>query len=153
MTDRRNATNDFGFKEVGEQLYGPGKLFDQRAFMGNIRGILLSCIFIAIGWHIYDLLAWWDSLWGVEAEIDPAKQSWARLWAVILGSIGIASSIAAMIMIPIQRRRAAKSAKGQWYDDPALTREALHGTPDEPVDRETGATGDTDHARREEKSS
>ncbi len=143
----------FQLKRGAEQYFGPGKIFDQRSFWGNARSFLTGCFMIYAGWHIYELFAWWDNLRGVLYEIDPGKQAWARLWAVIFGGGTMLISVLAMIMNPIQRRRAAKSAKGQWYDDPALTREALHGTPDEPVDHKAGAIGDTDRARREEKSS
>jgi hypothetical protein len=62
---------------------------------------------------------------GIAYEIDLAKQSWARLWALIIGGTGIGSSIIMMIMIPIGRRRARKSAKGQWYDTAELCKRDL----------------------------
>ncbi len=144
---------DLRLDEAGRQLCGPGKIFDQRSYWGNVRAIMFGLAAIYIGWHAYDILAWWDNLWGATPKINPGKQATAQFWSVIMGGGIVLISIACMIMIPINRRRAAKSTKGQWYDDPALTREALHGTPDEPVDRKAGATGDTDRARREEKSS
>jgi len=111
------------------------KLFDVKSYRGNLRFGIFACAFMYVGWHIYDFLAWWDSLWGVTSEINPGKQAWARLWAVIIGGVGIVTALACTIMIPINRRRAINSAEGQWYDDPALTREMLQAD-DAPVQPE-----------------
>lgn len=112
------------------------KLFDVQSYWGNFRFGIFACSFMYIGWHIYDFFAWWDSLWGVTSQINPGTQAWARLWAVIIGGIGIVTALACTIMIPINRRRAIKSAEGQWYDDPALTREMLHAD-ESPAQAET----------------
>lgn len=143
----------FQLDRIGQQLGGPGKIFDLRCFWGTLRGIAFGCFGIYAGWHFDEFFVWAYAIFDRPLEIDPVRQSWTRLWAVIFGGGIILTSIACMIMIPINRRRAARSAVGQWYDDPALTREALHGTPDEPDGCEAGAPGGSDHARREEKSS
>lgn len=141
----------FQLDRLGQKLCGPGRIFDLRSFWGTLRGIALGCFGIYAGWHFFELIAWWDGLWGVAYEIDPARQSWTRLWAVILGGGIILISIACMIMIPINRRRAAKSAEGQWYDDPALTREALHGEQGGSAGQDADNPDATDSAPRDER--
>jgi hypothetical protein len=76
-------------------------------------------------WHTYDLLAWGREILDIAYEIDLHKQRWAQVWAVIIGGAGIVNSIIMMIMIPIDRRRARKSAEGQWYDTPELSKRHL----------------------------
>lgn len=129
--------------------FAPGQICDVRTIWGSIRYMVILTPFVLLLWYHFELSHWLNPT----LEIDPRRQTWHRLLVTGLAIVIYGGGILALIMIPIQRRRAAKSAKGQWYDDPALTREALHGTPDEPVDRVTGAIGETDRARREKKSS
>ncbi|WP_168943289.1 hypothetical protein [Parazoarcus communis] len=112
------------------------KLLDTSTYRGCLQSLLVCCALTYLLWHTHNLYVWWDSLWGISSSIDPGKQAWARLWAIIIGGSGILASIGAMIMIPINRRRAIKSAEGQWYDDPALTREMLHAD-ESPAQAET----------------
>lgn len=100
--------------------FGPGDVFDLKSYKGNLRALLFWCAATYLMWHSYDLLAWGRKVLGIAYEIDLAKQSWARLWAIIIGGAGIGNSIIMMLMIPINRWRARKSAKGQWYDCPDL---------------------------------
>jgi hypothetical protein len=104
---------------------GPGEIFDHRTYRGTFFSLLFWCTVTYFLWHTYDLLAWGREIFDIAYDIDLAKQRWARLWAVIIGGIGIASSIIMMIMIPIDRRRACKSAEGQWYDTPELSKRHL----------------------------
>lgn len=84
-------------------------------------------------WYSYEMFHWFDRLVGFEpVPIDPGKQSWSRVWAVIIGGSGILTSIVAMIRLPINRRRTRKSAEGQWFDRPDLTREELYEETPEP---------------------
>ena len=129
--------------------FAPGQICDVRTMWGSIRYMVILTPLLWALWHFYEFFVWIDHI----SEIDPRRQAWHRLLVTGLAIVIYGGGILALIMIPIQRRRAAKSAAGQWYDDPALTREALHGTPDEPVDHKAGAIGASDRARREEKSS
>lgn len=110
---------------------GPGEIFDHQTYRGMFFSLLFWCVATYFLWHTYDLLSWGREILGIAYEIDLAKQSWARLWAVIIGGTGIGSSIIMMIMIPIDRRRARKSAKGQWYDNPEPSKRHL-GLDDKP---------------------
>jgi len=119
-------------KRLDSGLMGPGEIFDHQTYRGMFFALLFWCAATYFLWHTHDMYAWWDRLWGVESHIDPAKQSWARLWALIIGGTGIASSIILMIAIPLNRYRARKSAQGQWYDQAGLTAKDLRKTwPDE----------------------
>jgi hypothetical protein len=109
------------FKRLDGGHIGPGEIFDHRTYRGTFFSLLFWCTVTYLGWHFDEIFAWYRSIRGAPYEIDLAKQSWAQLWALIIGGIGIASSIIMMIMIPIDRRRARKSAKGQWYDIPELS--------------------------------
>jgi hypothetical protein len=86
---------------------------------------LFSCGVLYFLWHTDDLLAWGREIFDIPYDIDLAKQRWARLWAVIIGGAGIVNSVIMMIMIPIDRRRARKSAEGQWYDTAELSKRHL----------------------------
>lgn len=104
---------------------GPGEIFDHQTYRGTFFSLLFWCAATYFLWHFDEIFAWYRSIRGVPYEIDLAKQSWARLWALIIGGTGIVSSIIVMIMIPIDRRRARKSAEGQWYDNPELSKRHL----------------------------
>lgn len=103
----------------------PGDIFDHQTYRGTFFSLLFWCAATYFLLHTYDLLAWGRDILGIAYEIDLAKQSWARLWAVIIGGTGIGSSIIMMIMVPIDRRRARKSAEKQWYDNPELSKRHL----------------------------
>ena len=105
--------------------HGPGKILDRSTYRGCFMSLVLAILVFLFLWHIYDLLKWLDSLWGIEKTIEPGKQSWSRIWAVIIGGGCILTAIGQIILIPINRRRARESAEGQWYDRPNLTREEL----------------------------
>jgi len=78
-------------------------------------------------WYSDEHFAWLEAVLGFSpSPIDPAKQSWARLWAVIIGGTGIVSSLCMLVVVLIRRWRAQKSVKGQWYDHPDLKREDLY---------------------------
>lgn len=117
---------------------GPGKFLDAFTYWGCIRGLITAFTFVYLTWNFYEIMALWDSLWGVESHIDPGKQGWTRIWSIIIGGTGIAGSILGMIMIRINRRRARESAAGQWYNRPNLTREEMQSdeTRHEERDRE-----------------
>ena len=105
--------------------FGLGEPLDMGTLRGCLGALLFSVLATYVMWHTHDLYAWWDSLWGIESHIDLPKQRWARLWSQIIGGSGALASIVAMIMIPINRRRARKTAEGQWFDTPELNRADL----------------------------
>lgn len=111
---------------------GLGEIFDQSTYWGNVRALTLACVATYFMWHFEEIFAWYRELRGMPYEIDLAKQNWARLWTAIIGGVGILTPIVAMILIPINRRRARKSAEGQWFDHPDLTREELDAEASEP---------------------
>lgn len=120
-------------KNILRRLYdwdpnGPGKFLDITTYQGGFRSLVVYVIATYAMWHIYDFLAWCRWVFDIPYEIDRGKQSWSRVWAVIIGGSGILISLAAIIiLIPLRRRRARKSAEGQWFDHPDLTREELYG--------------------------
>lgn len=115
---------------------GPGEIFDRQTYRGAFFFLLFSCVVTYFLWHFDEVFVWYQSLRGIDYKIDPAKQSWARLWALIIGGMGVAGAIMGMIAIPLNRYRARKSAQGQWYDQPDLTAEELRGTSPSEVDDE-----------------
>lgn len=115
---------------------GPGEIFDRRTYRGPFFFLLFSCATTYFLWQLDEIYAWLMSVLGVPYEINRAKQSWAQLWALILGGMGVAGAIMGMIAIPLNRYRARKSAQGQWYDQPGLTAEELRGTSPREADNE-----------------
>lgn len=125
-------------KNIWRRLYewdpvGPGKLLDWTTYRGCFRALGFWIVMTYAMWYSYEMFHWFDRLVGFEpVPIDPGKQSWSRVWAVIIGGSGILTSIVAMIRLPINRRRTRKSAEGQWFDRPDLTREELYEKAPEP---------------------
>ena len=96
--------------------FGIGEPLDLETYWGAVIFLITSCLSLYFLWHTHNLYIWWDSLWGVVSHIDPGKQRWARIWAVIIGGSGIIASLVALIMIPIRRQRAL--AQGQQKHPP-----------------------------------
>ncbi|THF54539.1 hypothetical protein [Pseudothauera rhizosphaerae] len=107
---------------------GPGKFMDWTTYPGCFRALCVSIFLTYVMWNSQEVFNWLRGLLGFSLlPIDAGRQSWTRLWTVIIGGTGILTSIAAPITLFIERRRARKSAIGQWYDRPDLTREELYG--------------------------
>ena len=106
--------------------HGPGKILDRSTYRGCFMSLVLSILIFILLWHFDNIFAWFQGIRGVSYEIDLAKQSWARVWAVIIGGGCILTAMVQIILIPINRRRAHESTKGQWYDRPVLTQEWPH---------------------------
>ena len=88
--------------------------FNPGTYSGVIRSFIFACVVTYFLWHFDEIFAWYKVLKGnTNYRIDPAKQSWAQLWALIIGIPPILASIFAMIMIPINRRRAQEYADDQ----------------------------------------
>jgi len=127
-------------KNIWRRLYewdphGPGGFTHNwwLSYRGCFRFFWLAIISLYFLWYINQIFNWLYALLGLEPNpIDLGKQSWSRVWAVIIGGTGILTSIAAMITLPIRRRRTRKSAEGQWFDRPDLTREELYEETPEP---------------------
>ncbi|MFZ5583844.1 MAG: hypothetical protein ACOZCK_14415 [Pseudomonadota bacterium] len=125
-------------KGIWRKLYewdpiGPGKFLDGSTYRGSFRALGIFIISTYIMWYSYDFLAWCRWIFDIPYEINRGKQSWARVWAVIIGGPGILTAIASIIVfIPLKRYRARKSAEGQWFDHPDLTREELYEEVPEP---------------------
>ena len=124
--------------------YGIGEPFDLRTFRGCWLALLFFCAATYFLWHTRDLYVWWDNLWGVESKIDLTAQKWVRVWAVIIGGVGILTPIVAMIMIPINRRRTPEIVNDPLCDtqtwkreersdaNPEMTSEPVHPEQSEP---------------------
>lgn len=106
----------------------PGGIFDMQTYQGTFFALLFSIAATYVMWHFDDIFAWYRAMRGDPYEIDLAQQRWARLWALIIGGTGVAGAIMGMIAIPLNRYRARKSAKHQWYDKTDLTKEDVQGS-------------------------
>jgi hypothetical protein len=106
---------------------GPGEPFDPSTLRGCIWNLLLSISIAAALWFFDEIYSFLSNFFGTPFEINRAKQSWHQTWALIIGLPYIFWSVFALIMLPINRRRAVESAKGQWFDQDGQTRsDALH---------------------------
>lgn len=116
------------FNEKSKRSHsGPGEIFDHMSVLGNIRFLILTCAITYVLWHSYEITYWIESLFYDDpTPINPVKQRWSRLWALIIGGVGVLAAVVSMALIPIKRRRARQSVKGQWHDDPHLTKEDLY---------------------------
>jgi hypothetical protein len=114
---------------------GPGQAFDPSTLRGCIN-FLLFCIAVTVFlWYFDEIYSFFSNFFGTPFEINRAKQRWHQTWALIIGLPGIFWSVFALIMLPINRRRAVESAKGQWFDQDGQTRsDALHPTSNSELD-------------------
>lgn len=108
-------------KSLWRRLYewdpiGPGKFLNPQTYTGHIRAFLVFAVCTYVGWHFDDIYAWEKALRGEPYQINPAKQSWARLWAVILGGGGMLVSLVGIVLLPFQRRRLRDSK-----EDPSVS--------------------------------
>ena len=118
-------------RTINHPLFKRGGIFDLDSYMGLIRFLIFSSASLYLLWHSADFFAWIDATLGVAPyPIKPKQQSpyptWAQIWAVIIGGSGILASLIGMILVFIERRRLHKSAEGQWYNDPSLTKDVLY---------------------------
>lgn len=90
--------------EYGGQAWHD-RYFNVRTYGGNLRALLFLIPMTYLMWNIYEILVWWDSLWGIVSHVNLGQQRWARIWTVIIGGAGFSVTVIAMIMIPINRRR------------------------------------------------
>ncbi len=126
-------------KSVWRRLYEwnpnrPGGFTDPSTVRGRWRFLGVSIISTYIMWYFHEIYGWIETSLGFQASpINPGDQAWSRVWAVIIGGGGAFGAFLAIFVIsPIERYRARKSAKGQWFDRPDLTKEDLYGdSPDD----------------------
>ncbi|WP_407294392.1 hypothetical protein [Stutzerimonas zhaodongensis] len=104
----------------------PGGFYDLSSVKGNIRYILLCLLGACIIWysnHIFDGL---DMLF--EFSSTPDSESTIRVrrfWAGVLGAVGTLTGLAKILWLYRYRKHAIKSAEGQWYDNPSLSKKDL----------------------------
>lgn len=104
-----------------------GQIFDLRTYGGILRFVVVSGLWAWGLWHIDDFFVWQ----GIIAEVNPREQAWHRLIVIGLAIIGYGGALGSALAVYLRHRRERlirDSAKGQWYDNAALTREELHGS-------------------------
>ena len=129
----------------GKAMKAPGGMAD----VSSYRSALFSAIDGLLGYFIF---------WNADAAIDNFSvwiknpKSWffpTTPWNLLEPAVRrhhfyayaflIFCSILSLLIccrIWFTRRRARKSAKGQWYDKPGLTKDDLYGNPDAPREEE-----------------
>lgn len=119
-------------RTVDDPWFKPGAIFDGSSYWGMFRAFLFSCVTLYILWHIEDwrvsdLIAWINGQpIPARLKIQSPYPTSAQVLAVIIGGSSMLASLAGMVMIFIDRRRLRKSAQGQWYDRPGITKESLN---------------------------
>jgi hypothetical protein len=99
----------------GRGFAGPGEFFDADTFQGLLRLFVAGGVGLYVLWHSYELAAWFkETVFGLApTDIDPAKQSWARLWAVIIGGSAMVVSGLAMVKLFFKRCQIRKNVDGE----------------------------------------
>lgn len=90
---------------------GPGQIFDNTTYVGNIRSIVFFGLAIFIGWHLDEIGRWLWHQFGEELIVSPAKERWHRIVVIALGSGGIIFSLLHMHLVFLKRRRQARDAQ------------------------------------------
>ncbi len=117
-------------------------MFDRGTIHGNLFMIVVSvvvCLYIGYGesFHIW----MHNSVFGVEYPYqlpNLGQLRTRRFWAGVLFTISFLVHVIALLIVvheKLHRRRAKKSAQGQWYDTDNLSKEDLYadkGIDDEP---------------------
>lgn len=74
-------------------LQGAGQFFDNGTYRGNIRSIVLACLWIYAGRHIDEMMQWLWHQFGSDLIVTPAKAEWHARVALALGMIVLVISI------------------------------------------------------------
>ena len=132
---------------------GPGQTFDPNSYRGCINAFFFLISITVALWNFDEAYSFLSNFLGEPFEINRAKQSWHQICALAIGLPGIFWSVFAFIMVPIKRRRAIESAKGQWFDQDGQTRSDALSRKDEgeggrEVDTASADAGSKRHANR-----
>lgn len=113
-------------------------VFNTDYIHGNLFNILafgVGCFYI---WHAEDVGIWFDTaVMGRDSYHEQFLSEGGlrarRAFAVVLFLAGSSISVANLFFLTkdkLRRRRAKKSAQGQWYDTDSLTKEDLYADKD-----------------------
>lgn len=106
------------------------RFFTPGTYRGTLCFLIFSCAATYFLWNIDAFFSAINEetffgigkkIFGGGHPIDPAEERWHRFWALIIGIPPIIASIVAMIMIPINRRRAREYDEDQQRQRDAQT--------------------------------
>jgi cytochrome bd-type quinol oxidase subunit 1 len=95
--------------------FGPGQLFDNATYIGNIRFIIFFGLAIFAGWHLDEVGRWLWHLFGEELVVSSAKEKWHRIVVVVMGGCGIIVALLHMHLVYLKRRRRPRDAQDAMH--------------------------------------
>jgi|GEM_PF-1955583 len=113
-------------------------MFDRGTIHGNFFMILVTVLVCLFMWHLQDISIWFDvKVLGRDAYraelLSEGELRTRRFWAGALFTVSFLVHVVALFIAvyeKLRRRRAKKSAQGQWYDTANLTKEDLYADKD-----------------------
>ena len=109
------------FKEVGV-----GGFFDLSTIKGTARAMVAVLLCVLMLWNVDCIFTWLYGWLGI--DYVPATESMVRVrrfWAKVFFTGMFVSGSGNILWLYFYRRNSIKSARGQWYDRPGLTKEDL----------------------------
>lgn len=86
---------------------GPGQFFDKETYAGNIRGMVIFCLVVALSGHIDEINRWIGSQFGEELIVSPGKEAWHQVVARSMGIVGIIFTLINLQSIYAKRKKTA----------------------------------------------
>lgn len=113
-------------------------MFDRGTIHGNFFMIVVTILVCLFMWNLQDISIWFDvKVLGRDAYraelLSEGELRTRRFWAGALFAVSFFVHVVALFMAvyeKLRRRRAKKSAQGQWYDTANLTKEDLYADKD-----------------------
>lgn len=121
-----------------KKMNGPGGFTDTSTYRAAVAGVILGAGMYFFFWNLVGMSGnfddwlhhpalWlhWSPPWHEPSGAIRKYHFYALIWLFV----GVGSGFVSFLGVWLTRRRARKSAQGQWYDRPDLTKEDLYGKP------------------------
>ena len=113
------------------------RLFDKERVHGVIISFSFGSVCCLYMWHAQDVVVWFDTVvlgrdYNAQLLTEGELRSRRALAVGLFVSLVLSHGVYMFFLIreKLRRRRAKKSAQGQWYDTDSLTKEDLYADKD-----------------------
>ena len=85
------------------------KYYDHNTYIGIFRGLLFWGTAWYVLWHNYDIIGWFEDLFGAQYDpVTPGQIRWVRLCASVMCGTGVLTEIVFLFKLSIVRYRAKR---------------------------------------------
>ena len=100
------------------------KYYDPNTYVGIFRGLLTWGVAWYVLWHNYDIIGWFEDLFGAQYDpVTPGQIRWVRLCASAMCGTGVLAEIVFLFKLSIIRYRAKRQRHETDADDSEKPRE------------------------------